>query len=233
MSGSAPILTFTDVAIEARPPYDSGLWDIRLMLLPGDLLLVRLEAEHPRLPLADAAEGLAVPVQGSVTFLDEDWQTMSPDLAAERRGRIGRIFEAGGWIADLAVDENVILAQRHHSSRPDDEIVEEAGRLARIFGLPGLPRGRPAAVRRQDLAKAACVRAFLGRPTLLILESPTRDVYADIIQPLVNAVQSARKRGAAALWTTSEPQVWNDAGLRPTARCKMFGSQMHPMEPGP
>lgn len=227
---SVPILRFDNVAVESHAIYESGIWDVRFTLAPGDLLLVRLEREHRRLPLADAAEGLVAPSQGSVLFLNEDWQKMSADHAAGQRGKIGRVFEDGGWIMDLDVDENIMLAQRHHSWRAEDEIVQEAASLARMFGLPGLPRGRPDKVRRQDLAKAACVRAFLGKPEMLILESPTHGIYADIIVHLVNAVQSARRRGAAVLWTTVDAQAWGNPGLRPTARCKMFGSQMHTME---
>ncbi len=230
LMASEPILQFDDVTVESHSVYESGIWNVCFSLQPGDLLLLRLEREHRRLPLADAAEGLVLPSHGRVLFLNEDWQTMSADHAAKQRGTIGRVFEDGGWITDLGVDENVTLAQRHHSSRDEGEIVREAASLARIFGLPGLPRGRPDKVRRQDLAKAACVRAFLGKPVLIILESPTRGVYADIIVTLVNAVHDARRGGAAVLWTSVDPQVWGTAGLRPSARCKMFGSQMHTME---
>ena len=126
-----------------------------------------------------------------------------------------------------------MLAQRHHTGRSEEEIMQEALNYARMFGLPGLPRGRPAKARRLDLRKAACIRAFLGQPTLIILERPARNVYADLIAPLVNAVQSARKRGAAVLWTVNDAQVWNNPGLRATARAKMFGSQMHILEQVP
>jgi len=48
---------------------------------------------------------------------------------------------------------------------PDATDIEaEAAKLARMFGLPGLPRGRPAQMRLPDLQRAACVRAFLGTP---------------------------------------------------------------------
>jgi hypothetical protein len=44
--------------------------------------------------------------------------------------------------------------------------------------------------------------------------------------PLINAVRSARGRGAAVVWLTDTPAVWNDRGIRPTWRCVMSGSQM-------
>jgi phospholipid/cholesterol/gamma-HCH transport system ATP-binding protein len=232
MNSSFSILKFHDAEVETGPPYETGMGNINFELNPGDLFLLQLEHEIERLPLADAAAGLAPAVQGSVCFLGEDWQAMSADHASGLRGQIGRVFEGGGWISNLDVDENIILAVRHHTQRPENEIQQEALNLARLFNLPGLPTGRPSSVRRLDLRKAACIRAFLGQPKLIILEQPTRHGYADLIAPLVNLVQSARERGAALLWTTSDPSVWNHPGIRATVRAKMSGSQMDLIQPG-
>lgn len=226
MNTSSSILRFGDVTVPASPHYETALWNISFDLNPGQLLLVRIEREDERLPLADAAEGLVAATEGTVSFRGENWQGMSADHAAAQRGKIGRLFEDEGWISDVDVDQNIMLAQRHHTQRTEDEILEEALNLARMFGLPGLPRGRPRNVRRWDLRKAACIRAFLGQPALIILEQPARGIYADFLAPLVNAVRSARTRGAAVLWTVTDPQTWNHPGIHATTRAKMFGPEL-------
>ncbi len=226
----ASIVKFGNVTVQSSAQYETGLSNIAFALNQGDLLLVRIERENERLPLADATEGLAPPSQGTVTFLGEDWQSLSADDAAAQRGKIGRLFEDEGWISDLDVDENILLAQRHHTQRTEADIIEEALKIARMFGLPGLPRGRPGKVRRWDLRKAACVRAFLGQPRLIILEQPVRGIYADFMAPLLHAVLSARTQGAAVLWTVTDPQIWNHPGIRATTRARMLGSELHPME---
>jgi len=230
MNADAAILKFTAVTVETSPHYETGLWNTSFELKQGELLLVRIERENERLPLADAAQGLVPPAQGSVMFLGEDWQRMSADRAATQRGKIGRLFEDEGWISDLDVDENIMLAQRHHTSRSENELMDEALKLARVFGLPGLPRGRPGSMRRWDLRKAACIRTFLGQPAFIILEQPARGVYADLMAPLVSAAQSARKRGAAVLWTIVDPKIWNHARIHATTRARMFGSELHKVE---
>jgi phospholipid/cholesterol/gamma-HCH transport system ATP-binding protein len=226
MNVSPAILKFNEVTIESNPHYETGLWNSSFECNQGDLLLVRIERENERLPLADATEGLVTPAQGSVLFLGEDWQQMSADRAGSQRGKIGRLFEDEGWISDLDVDDNIMLAQRHHTQRSDQDTMDEALTLARVFGLPGLPRGRPGSMRRWDLRKAACIRAFLGQPAFLILEQPERGVYADLMAPLVNAVQAARKRGAAVLWTVTDPKIWNHSAIHATVRARMFGAQL-------
>ena len=227
---STDILRFHDVTIAADREHASGLCNLKSSLAAGALVVVLLEKGQIRNPLADAAEGLVAPRQGTVTFLGEDWQTMTPDRAAVQRGKIGRVFEGESWLSGLNVDQNITLAQRHHTRRPVPEIEEEATHLCRVFGLPGLPRGRPSNARWQDLRKAACVRAFLGAPILILLENPTVGIYADVIAPLINTVREARQRGAAVLWTTNELQVWDNPELRATARWRMLGSPLGVIE---
>ena len=221
-----PILSIEHVTVETAPLYDSGMWDVNLTLAPGELTLVRLEKERTRLPLADAACGMLEPTDGRITFGGVAWGELSAGACCRQRARIGRVFADGGWVSGLDVDENITLAHRHHSRRSDREVRDEAAQLARLFGLPGLPRVSPARARRQDLRMAACVRAFLGEPELLILETPTEGFYAEIMPGLMRALRSARGRGATVLWLTADPLVWNEPGVRATHRCVMSGAQL-------
>jgi phospholipid/cholesterol/gamma-HCH transport system ATP-binding protein len=223
---NAAILNFADVTIRSSAQYETGLSKASFRLSPGDLLLVRIERENERLPLADAAQGLVDGDCGEVSFLGEGWRNLGADCAAVQRGKIGRLFDDEGWISDLDVDENILLAQLHHTDRSEAEIIDEAMALARVFGLPGLPLGRPGQVRRWDLRKAACIRAFLGRPALIIIEQPIRGVYADVQAPLLNAVQSARRRAAAVLWMVTDPQTWKSTAPHATSRARMRGSEL-------
>ena len=183
MDSPQTILTLQGVTAEAEDRYDSAIWNVNFQLRPGDLALVRLEDCRGSLPLADVAEGLLDPAEGTAAFLDEPWQSMSPRRAARNRGTIGRVFDDHGWIADLDVADNVTLAQRHQARRPPREIEDEAASLARTFGLPGLPRRYPAESRPQDLSRAACVRALLGSPRFIILEKPATEPFRDIRLP--------------------------------------------------
>ncbi len=220
------VLRLENVTVEAEETYDSAIWDVSFSLREAELMLLRVERERAHLPLADAAVGLIKPREGRVKFRSEDWQEIAPRRADDLRGKIGRIFTGWGWVSHLSVDENILLATVHHTSKPRSRIEDESATLARAFGLPGLPRGLPGKMRRSDLARAACVRAFLNDPRLLILETPTDGPNSSLMSVLVNMTAAARRRGAAVLWTTAEARVWSDPALRPTARAIMSGSQM-------
>ena len=225
-----PALAFKGVSTEPEALFDSPLWDVTFTLSRGELLLIRLERGRFRLPVADLAAGVLEPGQGTVEFLGENWLRMSPDYSSTQRGKIGRVFEDHGWISNLDIDENITLAQRHHSNRSDSNIEEEATRLARMFGLPGLPHRAVAGMRREDLRRSELIRAFIGNPVLIILERPTRNIFPGIMPPLMNTLRVARDRGSAVIWTTSEDHVWSESGIHATLKCTMFGSRMSMIE---
>lgn len=221
-----PVLSFAGVTTEPDAAYDVPIWEVDFTLFPGELLLVRLERGHFRIPLADTAVGLLEPIRGEVRFRGEDWRAMSPDRAASQRGKCGRVFTGHGWLSDMTVNDNITLTQRHHTGRPEADIEAEAANLARFFGLPGLPLRAPGQTRRDDLGRAALARVFLGRPDLVVLEEPTRHIFPDIMPPLMNAIRAARDRGAAVVWITSEPRIWNEKALHAEWKGTMFGSRM-------
>lgn len=228
--GNKALLTFEHVTIEAHPPYEFGLRDVTLALGPGELLLVRTRAGHVQLPLADAAEGLVDPDVGSVAFLGEDWRNMAPARAVECRSRIGRVFDGQGWISNLDADENITLAQRHHSLRPEEQIEREAEATVRSFGLAALPRVRPALLKRAELRRVEWARAFLGEALLVILEHPMRDVPADAAAGLVEAVQRVRSHGAAVLWVGADTGAWSRAPDGAVRRFDFTGAELVPLE---
>jgi len=223
------ILEFREVTIEPRHPYDMGLGGVSFSLAPGDLLAIEVEKGHGRNPLADTAEGLAEPDRGAVLFRGRDWASLPAGVSAEERGRIGRVFETGGWVSNLNIDENITLAQRHHTLRPIEEIAAEGERLARAVGLPGLPAVRPAAAKRPERRTAEWVRAFIGEPALIILEHPMNDAYTSSLSALAGAVETARARGAAVLWLSHDP-LPSAAGIKSARSAKLSGDRllMHP-----
>ena len=224
---STPILEFDIVTFRAGHIYDSSVSEITFVLNPGDLAIVLLEKERVCLPLADLAVGIVEPDAGCIKMCGSDWLSMTSEVAAENRGQIGRVFEGNLWLDNLEVNQNIMLGQMHHTHRPIAEITRQAADLSRVFDLPGLPLNLPSTFRGKDLARAACVRAFMGKPVLLILERPTAGVYPELLPSLLNMLNSARKHGAAVLWLTDNTKVWDNPGSRATIHGRMHGARMH------
>lgn len=195
----------------ARPVFEqSGLPQIpfALRLMPGDCVLV--EAIDPRrgAALADLCSGLLAITEGQVRFLGLDWDEVGETQGNALRGRIGRVHGRGAWTEGRGADHDILLPLLHHTRIASARLVQEGLDLARRFGLPGLPVGQAGRLSDADAARAACVRAFLGTPSLLLLENPVTTSNASLLAPLLRAVTDARDRGAAVLCMTRERRIW-------------------------
>lgn len=220
------MLEFSEVTLRNVPHGQAEMRQLTFSAGPGSLALIKVETGNEHLPLADAAEGIIAPETGLIRWQGKEWNRLAPRAESCARARIGRVFEKDGWLSNLDVLENVTLAQRHHTRRPEDEIIAEADSLARNFGIPEVPRQRPSFTAKRELRIAEWVRAFLASPLLLLLERPEEGVKDDSVTQLIAAVQSARARGAAVIWQTDRDIVWQAAQLLDAIRYRMQGTDM-------
>ena len=218
IDGQRKVLNVSEVTLFPEGKDRGAPAHVHFDLHSGELALVRLSSLHQTAAFADTFSGLLRPTKGKVRFLGRDWQDVSTDTANAMRGKIGRVFSSGNWLDGFTICDNILLPQSHHTRTPKDDLLRDAANWAHHFGLPGLPSGYPTEYSRADRRKAACVRAFLGRPALLLLEDPTKGFYPDILVPLVSAIRRARNRGAAVFWMTLADDVWLDKSI-PANRC--------------
>lgn len=220
MPDAAPVLSILS-ALPVEGECDLPPVAFDLALSPGELALIEVRNPAWASELADLCCGLIALRSGSVSFLGRDWTRLSERMAAALRGRIGRVHVNGCWIGFAGADLNILLQELHHTSRPVGPLRDVAAELARGFGLPGLPLVRPDALSAADLARAALVRAFLGEPRLVLLEHPVVGHLGELVPPLLNALATARDRGAAAIWFTGSDLVWNDRSFPATLRLRL------------
>lgn len=230
MESNCPVLDLAG----ARAQTDSGeapAPEIDLRLMPGELALIDARRSARSAWLADLCCGLLPLSEGSVRFLGRDWSAVPGDYAGALRGRIGRVFSSGSWIGFIDVAANILLPQLHHTRDDASELRARAADLCCAFGLPGLPLARPGELAAGDLARAACVRAFLGDPMLVVLESPVQGRFQTLVPPLLGALAAARDRGAAAVWLTRSDLVWRDLSIPANIRLRLGEHGLAPVAP--
>lgn len=220
------VVDLKQVVMTQVPPYDVGLDGVSLTINRGELVLILLQQGLWDHPLPDVISGLLPVVSGEVSVFGASWHGMGPDRQARARSHIGRVFERRGWLSNLDVDENITLAQRHHSTRPEQEIVAEAQRLAHMIQLTELPPARPSAVGREALRRSEWVRAALGSPWLLLLERPGQDLAKGWRTPCAALVNHLRSTGTAVLWFCEDEQEWNDKSLNPSLKLRAEGNTL-------
>jgi phospholipid/cholesterol/gamma-HCH transport system ATP-binding protein len=223
------VLEFERVTIPASEAYDAPMRNVSFRLEEGQLMLIRVDEASDHLPLADAAQGLIPTPSGAVRFLGEEWWKMGARREAQMRGKTRRIFESEGWISNLDVMENILLSEFHHTHRSMDELTAEALTLASNFGLNGIPPGRHVRLHAATLRKLEWVRAFMGRPELILMDRAALGFSRPDLALLVGAVRVALSRGAAVIWITLEDCVWNHPELANTVRYAIQGDEMIPV----
>ena len=205
----------------ALPVFDASALPnvpLDLQLMPGECALIETSDPARVSALADLCSGMAALRDGEVRFMGYDWTSLDIERAAALRGRIGRIHLKGAWIAMLDTHVNIMLAQLHHTREPEPAIAQAATELARQLGLPGLPLARPDRLSEDDLVRAAFVRAFLGEPRLLLMESAITPERAELTDPVLDLLSQALHRGAAAVCFTRDPPFWQ-AQRFPVTHC--------------
>jgi len=141
--------------------------------------------------------GIEAPPGGEVFWKGVEWHERSADEAAEKRGRMGCVFAAGGAVVNLDMDENVWLPSRMHRREGAEESIEQ---WARFFGCWPLPQARASTMPERERHRILWVRAFSGNPEVLILERPLRDMRPGDRVLFLEAVKKMRVAGCAVVW---------------------------------
>jgi phospholipid/cholesterol/gamma-HCH transport system ATP-binding protein len=227
--GRTPVLEIDDVWLPLPDQQEAGV-AADFTLHAGDLVLVQPgDEQHERL-LVDLACGLRFPVRGAVRFLGRPWSDARPDQANALRGRIGHVLHRGAWVPYHTLLDNLLLPQLYHTRRPYAEVRAEAARWAERFGLAGLPTARPPEIPSALLRRAACIRAFLGEPSLIVVESLPGGLGDGLLAPLINAMRVIRDHDGAVLWFIQDADLYEDRSLPATARLRLLGDVLVPLE---
>jgi phospholipid/cholesterol/gamma-HCH transport system ATP-binding protein len=196
------------------------------LLCPGELHLIHSRNRERSSDIVDVLLGLADAGSGSVRFLGRAWHELDRREAFELRRAVVLVQEHGYWLEARSVLDNILLPARHHTILPEAALRGRASALAQQFGLPGLPLLLPSDCAPGDLERAACVRAFLGRPALLVLEHPMAFEDSDLLLPLMNAIQQVRRRGGSVLWFTEHALHATEASLTAERQRELVDSHL-------
>ncbi|MDB5377672.1 MAG: transporter ATP-binding protein [Rubritepida sp.] len=194
-----------------------------LTLRQGEIALIQAEETGRLSRFTEICLGALPAAGGEVRVFGQDWSMLRPEEVRRQRARIGVTFLDGGWPPQLSVAESVTLQALQNGERDDESLRERASELCRRFGLPGLPLHLPERLAPAELAAAACARALLMRPRLLILERPLLGGRVNELRmPLLDAIAAAYP--AACVWLTASLSYWTDEAI-PAAHRYRLGQQ--------
>lgn len=181
-----------------------------LKVMPGDCIIIECRDPVTSSAFADLCSGMIPLETGAVYFNNLDWGKLKEPRLSALRGRIGRITQKGSWIDMYPMSINILLPLLHHTKLDLKDITSEAMELCYDFDLPGIPIDSPRHLSSIDLARAACVRAFLGQPDLLLFEYPLENYAAELSVPFMTMLNNAQNRGAGIICFTRQLSIWSN-----------------------
>jgi phospholipid/cholesterol/gamma-HCH transport system ATP-binding protein len=214
------------VAMGVRSRGPVATLEVELALRPGQFALVFSRNPELSHDVVDCLLGLVAPARGESRWMRHRWSDLDAHEALALRREIGRVQAGGNWMQTRSVMDNVLLPARHNTLVSESRLRETACNLARRFGLAGLPLQMPEGCVAADLEAAACVRAFLGRPRLVVLEHPLQYADSPLGAPIMQAIQQLRRRGGAALWFTEHLGLFLDASIPADVRLRVVGNHL-------
>lgn len=142
---------------------------------------------------------LSRPTSGHVQFGD-----LPPKHMKDARGKIGLLSHASLTYGDLSGLENVAFFARLYGC-PDPE--REAERLLQEFGLEDAMRRPVKTYSRGMLQRLGLARAWVGRPTLLLLDEPFTGLDRASTQVVLERIQALRNQGAITLMVSHDLEI--------------------------
>jgi ABC-type ATPase involved in cell division len=212
VTGPAPnsIIAMREVSTPSTDSFHSPVRKVSLSVEEGGLVVIQVEPGHQNSPFSDLAQGILKPGDGVVEYRSRPWSALTDTEVVQARGKMGRVFDEHAWISNITMIDNILLASRYHSNDTDQMLTAEALQWCRRFGYKDIPRMRLNNVPLEQLKVCQWIRACMQSPRLLLLEHPERNVSANAVNLLAEAVDDLRRTTTGVLWVT-------DRGVPPSA----------------
>jgi putative ABC transport system ATP-binding protein len=189
-----------------------ALRGIDLLLLPGELVVLRGRSGSGKTTLLNILVGLDDPTQGSVVTLGHNLaQLNEAKRAALRRESIGLLFQNAHLFPTLTAQENVEVALRLQLI-PEKERVERASAALELVGLGTRTHHRGLELSGGEQQRVALARALVHAPRFVIADEPTGNLDSQTARKIVQLFQEiVRHTGITLLVATHDATVFKTA----------------------
>lgn len=161
---------------------------VDLIINPGETLVIMGQSGCGKSVLLKHLVGLISPDRGHVYVDGEDITHFRTKKLFEMRMRFGMVFQGAALFDSLTVAENVGLAIREHTDKPESEIAEICEQKLRMVGMTGVGDKRPAELSGGMKKRVGFARAIAMEPECVLYDEPTTGldpIMADVINNLI------------------------------------------------
>lgn len=182
-----------------------GKQSLSLKVERGETLWVTGPAESGKTTLLDHIALRRRSLGGAMTIMNYD---AGPRIRKRTcrllQQRISYVDAVPTFMERLTLADNIALPlELNHFHKTD--IQRETESILRWFGLGAHAQSYPATLSQTVRLKAACARALVTQPSIILVDEPALTLCPDLRDQLLTTIQSLVKNGAAALLATRVP----------------------------
>lgn len=138
----------------------------------GDSIWLRGGTGSGKSTLMKIICGLIQPTSGQVLINSEDIQKYSDAKMMNYRLRLGYLFETGGLLQTLSVEENLLLPLLYHKICSREEAKDKVSFWLGQFKLSHVANQKPFVLSGSQRKATCALRAMIHEPELLLFDEP-------------------------------------------------------------
>jgi len=170
--------------------------DLDLDILPGEIFVLMGPSGSGKSVFLRHLIGLEEPDAGEIRVAGE---RAEPD-AADPKHRLAMVFQSGGLLNSLTVEENVGLYLSEHRLKPKDEIARIVAEKLRLVQLgPQDAAKYPSELSGGMRKRAAIARALVMEPQLVLFDEPTSELDPLVALTIGREIISLNQRTGATV----------------------------------
>ena len=177
-----------------------SLDQLELEVKQGEFVVIRGPSGCGKTTLLLTAGGMLRPTLGRVALDGRDLYALSGRERAGLRARmIGFVFQMFHLVPYLNVMENILLAARPESGKPDRERAET---LLAELNLGPRAHHKPADLSTGERQRTAIARALLNQPKLILADEPTGNLDPDNARAVLQHLGKFHRTGGTVILVT-------------------------------
>lgn len=169
---------------------DSHSFDLK----KGDFIWLRSGTGSGKSTMMKLVCGLLPPTEGKILINGRDLQKFSDDEIKNYRLRLGYLFEMGGLLQTLSVEENLLLPLVYHKICSQEEAKERVRYWLTQFKMLHTAKQKPFVLSGSQRKAACALRAIIHEPELLLFDEPMAGLNDEHMSILFNWIEEQKRQ---------------------------------------